>query len=69
MDDVYKIHKVCQCVADDEFYASTGFEPEQIETFIYMNKQLVLEMRSDRSTSYDYLQKNDDNQDDDGEES
>lgn len=28
VDDVYKIHKMCQCVADDEFYATTGFEPE-----------------------------------------
>lgn len=28
VEDVYRIHKVCQCVADDEFYQQTGFEPE-----------------------------------------
>lgn len=68
VDDVYKVHKVCQCVADDEFFAETGLEPEQIETFIYLNKQMVLEMRSDRSVSYDYMQQNDDKDGDEGDE-
>jgi len=26
--DVYRVHKVCQSVADDEFRVQTGFEPE-----------------------------------------
>ena len=26
--DVYRVHKVCQCVADDEFKVKTGYEPE-----------------------------------------
>ncbi len=55
--DVYRVHKVCQCVADDEFVLQTGYEPEQIEIFLYYNKQLVRELKSDRSASYDYLQK------------
>lgn len=54
--DVYRVHKVCQCVADDEFKAETGYEPEQIELFLHMNKQSVSDMR-ERSASYDYLQK------------
>ena len=57
--DVYRVHKVCQCVADDEFVLQTGLEPEQIEIFLYFNKQMVKELRSERSASYDYLQKGD----------
>ena len=56
--DVYSIHKVCQCVADDELFAETGIEPEVLEIFSYYNKQMVNELRSERSASYDYLQKN-----------
>ena len=55
--DVYRVHKVCQCVADDEFVIQTGLEPEQIEIFLYYNKQMVRELKNDRSPSYDYLQK------------
>ena len=36
--DVYRVHKVCQCVADDEFNRMTGYEPEQIELFLHINK-------------------------------
>ena len=43
IDHIHRIHKVCQCVADDEFYAVTGLEPEQIEIFCFTNKQRVLE--------------------------
>ena len=56
--DVYRLHKTCQCVADDEFVRQTGYEPEQIELFLYLNKQMVNNLR-DRAVSYDYLQKND----------
>ena len=55
VEDVYSIHKVCQCVADDELFAQTGIEPEILEIFSYYNKQMVNELRSDRSASYDYL--------------
>lgn len=54
--DVYRMQKVCQCVADDEFVRDTGFEPEQIELFLHLNKQMVNDLR-DRTVSYDYLQK------------
>lgn len=65
--DVYRVHKVCQCAADDEFYRQTGYEPEQIEIFLFYNKQMVKDMRSERSASYDYLQKGDNlSQSDDG---
>ena len=59
VEDVYSIHKVCQCVADDELFAETGIEPEVLEIFSYYNKQMVNELRSDRTASYDYLQKQD----------
>mmetsp|Transcript_36868 Transcript_36868/g.48434 ORF Transcript_36868/g.48434 Transcript_36868/m.48434 type:complete len:133 (+) Transcript_36868:807-1205(+) len=52
--DVYRLHKTCQCVADDEFVAQTGYEPEQIELFLFLNKQMVNDLR-DRAVSYDYL--------------
>ena len=38
VDDVYRIHKVCQCIADDELFAETGVEPEVLEIFSYVNK-------------------------------
>ena len=58
VDDVYRIHKVCQCIADDELFAQTGVEPEVLEIFSYYNKQMVNEAKSERGDSYDYLQKN-----------
>ena len=61
--DVYRVQKVCQCVADDEFFSTTGYEPEQIELFLYLNKQMVNDLRKDRSVSYDYLQNNDNSSD------
>ena len=67
--DVYRVHQVSQCVADDEFLARTGFEPEQIETFLSLNKQMVNEMREERSASYDYLQKNGQSNDDESQRS
>lgn len=57
VEDVYSIHKVCQCVADDELFAETGIEPEVLEIFSYYNKQMVNELKSERTSSYDYLQK------------
>ena len=59
-EDVERVQKVCHCIADDEFFTLTGLEPEQVEIFLDLNKKMVKEMRSDRSHSYDYLQKNDD---------
>jgi len=50
-------------VADDEFFSTTGYEPEQIELFLYLNKQMVNDLRKDRSVSYDYLQNNEDGSD------
>ena len=58
VDDVYRIHKLCQCVADDELFAETGIEPEVLEIFSFYNKQMVNDLKSERSASYDYLQKN-----------
>ena len=55
-DNAERLLKVCQCVADDEFYKQTKLEPEQIEIFIYNNKDKVSDMQSDRAESYDYLQ-------------
>ena len=46
-------------MADDEFFDQNGLEPEQVEIFLHFNKQIVNELRSDRTHSYDYLQKND----------
>ena len=57
VEDVYSIHKVCQCVADDELFAETGIEPEVLEIFSFYNKQMVKELKTERSASYDYLQK------------
>ena len=54
--DVYRVHKVCQCVADDEFVRTTQYEPEQIELFLHRNKQMVNDLR-ERTVSYDYLQR------------
>ena len=56
--DVVRLQKMCQCVADDEFYKQTGYEPEQIEVFLWQNKLKVRDLR-ERTVSYDYLQKND----------
>ena len=38
VEDVYRTHKVCQCVADDELFAQTGIEPEVLEIFSFYNK-------------------------------
>ena len=46
---------MCQCVADDELFAETGIEPEVLEIFSFYNKQMVRELKSERSASYDYL--------------
>lgn len=56
--DVVRLQKMCQCVADDEFYKQTSYEPEQIELFLWQNKLKVRDLR-ERTVSYDYLQKND----------
>ena len=45
-DDVYSVHKICQCVVDDELFARTGIEPEVLEIFSYLNKQKVNETRN-----------------------
>ena len=58
VEDVYRIHKVCQCIADDELFAKTGVEPEVLEIFSFFNKQMVNELKNERGDSYDYLQKN-----------
>ena len=55
VNDVYFIHKMCQCVADDELFAEIGIEPEVLEIFSFYNKQMVNELRSERTASYDYL--------------
>lgn len=43
VEDVYQIHKVCQCVADDELFTKTGIEPEVLEIFSFYNKQIINE--------------------------
>ena len=63
--DVYRLHKTCQCVGEDVFFRETGYEPEQIELFLWVNKQMVRDLR-DRAVSYDYLQKNDEYSNDSG---
>ncbi len=67
--DVYRVHQVSQCIADDEFVTRTGFEPEQIETFLSINKMMVNDLRNERSGSYDYLQKNSQSNEDESQRS
>ena len=67
VDDVYSIQKVCQCIADDEFFTETGIEPEVLEIFSFYNKQIINESRSERSASYDYLQKNNSQRDEESQ--
>lgn len=67
--DVYRVHQVSQCIADDEFVTRTGFEPEQIETFLSVNKMMVNDLRNERGGSYDYLQKNSQSNEDESQRS
>ena len=69
VEDVDRIQKVCQCVADDELFAETGIEPEVLEIFSFYNKKMVNELKSERSHSYDYLQKDGQNSSEREEES
>lgn len=60
-DNAERLLKVCQCVADDEFYEQTKLESEQLEIYIYANKDKVNDVASDRAASYDYMQNGKDN--------
>lgn len=50
-----RLLKVCQYAADDEFFGQTGIESEQLEIYIFNNKNKIDEVGSNRSNSYDYM--------------
>ena len=52
------LHMVATCAADDEFYAQTKLEPEQVEIYIAdrENSASLVSEEKQRKPSYDYLQ-------------